>query len=227
MPRRRNASTSTGSNCVPAPASSSRLASCTRHRVAVRAVGEHGVVGVGDGEHARDERDALAGEAVRVAGAVPALVVVAQDRGDARQSGALGELRARVRMSLDGVVLAGLEPARLEQDRARHDDLADVVQQAGERRLRDAAAVEPGRVGQLDRDARDARRMLGVGRDLRVEPASQLEQAREVDALATVHRRMIDQVYARFASLARVSCRRKLPESRPEPRTQNSPTVRP
>ena len=78
----------------------------------------------------------------------------------------------------------GVEPARLEQHGARHDDLADVVQQAGERRLRDAAAVEPGRVGQLDRDARDSRRMLGVGGDLRVEPASQLEQAREVDALS-------------------------------------------
>ena len=97
-------------------------------------------------------------------------------------------------MALDRVVLARLEPARLEQDGARDDDLADVVQQAGERRLRDAAAVEPGRVGQLDRHARDARRVLRVGGDLRIQPASKLEQAREIDALATVHRRMIDQV---------------------------------
>jgi response regulator RpfG family c-di-GMP phosphodiesterase len=39
--------------------------------------------GVGDGEHPGDERDALADQAMRVAAAVPALVVVAQDRGDA------------------------------------------------------------------------------------------------------------------------------------------------
>ncbi len=99
-------------------------------------------------------------------------------------------------MALDRVVLARLEPARLEQHRARHDDLADVVEQAGERRLRDGAAVEAGRVGELDRDARDPGRVLGVGGDLRVEPACELEQAREVDALSLFHRRMIDQVSA-------------------------------
>ena len=42
----------------------------------VDAVGRHRVVGVGDEEDPRAERDLLAGEAVRVAGAVPALVVV-------------------------------------------------------------------------------------------------------------------------------------------------------
>ena len=122
--------------------------------------------------------------ALRIARAVPALVVVAQDRGDARQLGALGELGARARVALDRVVLARIEPARLEQHRARHDDLADVVEQACERRLRDGPAVEPGRVGELDRDARDPRGVLGVGGDLRIEPASELEQPREVDALA-------------------------------------------
>ena len=106
MPRRRNASTSTGSNCVPGAGLELLARLLHRHRVAVRAVGEHRVVGVGDREHARDERDALAGEAVRVAGAVPALVVVAQDRRDARQRSTLGQLGARARVALDGVVLA-------------------------------------------------------------------------------------------------------------------------
>jgi hypothetical protein len=131
---------------------------------------------------------------VRVAGAVPALVVVAQDRGDAGQLGALGELGARARMALHRVVLARLEPARLEQHGARHDDFADVVEQSRERRLRDRAPIEPGRVGELDRDARDARGMLGIGGDLRVEPARELEQPREIDALSLFHRRMIDQL---------------------------------
>ena len=46
-----------------------------REGVAVRAVGAHGVVGVGDGQDAGQQGDRLAGQAVRVALAVPALVV--------------------------------------------------------------------------------------------------------------------------------------------------------
>ena len=71
----------------------------------------------------------------------------------------------------------------LSRTGARDDDLAHVVEEPRERRLGDGAAVEARRVGELDRDARDAGRVLGVGGDLRIEPASELEQAREVDAL--------------------------------------------
>ena len=50
-----------------------------RVRGAVDAVGHHRVEGVADGDDAGAERDVLAGEAVGVAGAVPALVAGAHD----------------------------------------------------------------------------------------------------------------------------------------------------
>ena len=53
---------------------------CEAHRLAIGAVRGQRVERVGDREHARRERDLLALEAVRVAGAVPALVVVAHDQ---------------------------------------------------------------------------------------------------------------------------------------------------
>src|SRR5215510_8379044 len=46
----------------------------------IGAVERHGVEGIGDGEDAGAQRDLLALEAERVAGAVPALVVVVHDR---------------------------------------------------------------------------------------------------------------------------------------------------
>ena len=46
-----------------------------RKRAAVGAVAGHRVVGVGDGDDARDERDVVALQAERIAAAVPALVV--------------------------------------------------------------------------------------------------------------------------------------------------------
>jgi len=70
------------------------------------------------------------------------------------------------------------------------------VEQPRERRLGDGPAVEAGRIGELDRDARDPRRVLGIRGDLRIEPACELEQPREVDALSRFHLRMIDQLCA-------------------------------
>ena len=52
------------------------------HRAAVRPGGGHGVVGVGHGDHARERGNVFGGDPVGVAGAVPALVVAAHDRGD-------------------------------------------------------------------------------------------------------------------------------------------------
>src|SRR5215212_5390306 len=54
-----------------------------RQRATVRAVAGHRVVRVADEDHARAERDAVAGQSVGVAAAVPALVAVADQRADA------------------------------------------------------------------------------------------------------------------------------------------------
>ena len=56
-----------------------------RQRRAVGAVGDHGVVGVADGDDAGAERDVVAGEAVGVAGAVEALVRGADERRRSRR----------------------------------------------------------------------------------------------------------------------------------------------
>ena len=48
----------------------------------VRALGAEGVVDVDDRHEAREERDLLAAQPVRIAAAVPALVVVPDDRTD-------------------------------------------------------------------------------------------------------------------------------------------------
>jgi len=97
-------------------------------------------------------------------------------------------------MPLDLVELALVERTPLGQDRHRHGDLPDVVQQAAQRRERDVRAVQAGGVRKRERHARDARRVLGVGRDLGIQPARELEQPRKIDALSLVHPRMIDQV---------------------------------
>ena len=76
------ASTGPFSNCVPLPRTSCSIACFGRHRAAVGPGGGHGVVGVGNGDYARELRDVLGRDPVGVAGPVPALVVAADDRGD-------------------------------------------------------------------------------------------------------------------------------------------------
>ena len=91
---------------------------------------EH-VEDVGDRDEPRDERDRLPREPVRVAAAVPALVVRAGDPlGDREQLrvAALEHPGAEHRVGLDHLVLLRLQPPRLEQDRVRDGDLAEVVQ---------------------------------------------------------------------------------------------------
>ena len=66
-------------------------ASASRHRRAIRAVGDHGVVGVADGDDAGAERDVVAGEAVGVAGAVEPLVRGAHERRRGGEGGSAGE----------------------------------------------------------------------------------------------------------------------------------------
>src|SRR4051794_11670208 len=75
-----------------------------RQRGAVDAVDRHRLVGVGDGEDARLERDLVADEPVRVAAAVGTLVVRDDPRGDVLHVGPVHDQRAHL-----GVLLHLLE----------------------------------------------------------------------------------------------------------------------
>src|SRR5215211_1967695 len=99
------------------------------HALAVGAVARHGVVGVASEDDAGPERDLLAGEAIRIAAAVPALVGVAHERQDVRQEAHRREdALARRSVLLDGAALPWSQRARLGEDRLGHCELADVVE---------------------------------------------------------------------------------------------------
>src|SRR3970282_2729862 len=82
-----------------------------------------------DGDDAGAQGDALTAEAVRVALAVPVLVVVVDDGEDVHQERhALADLAAAVAVLLDDGELVRRELAALFEDGVRHDDLANIVQ---------------------------------------------------------------------------------------------------
>ena len=169
-----NASTTAGSNCVPLSADDdpARLGRA-RSAGAVGAVGRQRVERVGDREHARGERDVLAGQPVGVAVAVPALVVVAHDElGLAEEVDVAQDLPADDRVALHQRALGLVERLGLEEDRVGDRDLADVVQQEAEldlrvvgqrqrRRARDLQAVGGDALGVLARVG--VARLDGVG----------------------------------------------------------------
>ena len=76
-----NSSTRSGSNWMPRLALELVDRRDVGHGRAVRPVRDHRLVGVGDGDDARPDRDLRAGEAVRVAATVEPLVVMEHDRG--------------------------------------------------------------------------------------------------------------------------------------------------
>src|SRR5690606_7682417 len=81
-------------------------------------------------EDARVERDALAGEPVRVAVAVPALMVVADHPRDvAQERNGLQDVLADLGMAADRDVLLLRQTAGLVQDAVVDPDLADVVEE--------------------------------------------------------------------------------------------------
>lgn len=99
-----------------------------RQGSAVGSVRGHGVVRIGDGDDARAEGDLLAGEAVRVAGSVPALVVMADVQPPAAEHAELvGEFATLGRVVLDEGPLVLSERGLLEQDAVVGGDLAEVV----------------------------------------------------------------------------------------------------
>ena len=99
----------------------------TRRRV--RPVRRHRRERVAHEHDLRAERDVVAGQRVRVAAAVPALVAGADEPGDADERGSAGDdALADQRVAAQELPLGVVELAGLVQQRARDRDLADVVQ---------------------------------------------------------------------------------------------------
>jgi hypothetical protein len=119
-----------------------------RHAAAERPILAHGVEAIDDGEDAGRARNLFPFERVRVAEAVPAFVVVANDWDDRiREVDLFENLRADGRVNLHPLELGRGEFARLVQDVIGHGQLAHVVQQRarlqgfdlGRRQAEDAA----------------------------------------------------------------------------------------
>ena len=88
---------------------------------------------VGDGDDARAERDRGLGDAIGVARAVPALVVMAHDRPrSCEQVERLEQLVADLGVGFHDSALFLVQRARLQQDPVGDPDLADVVEDCAE-----------------------------------------------------------------------------------------------
>ena len=102
-------------------------------RPPVGSIGRHGVERVAGEDDSRLERDLLAGLAVGIAVAVPALMARAHDPADVLQLVDRGDdLRAELGMRLDQVALLLGQRPGLEENRVRNPDLADVVEESTE-----------------------------------------------------------------------------------------------
>src|SRR5688500_2509641 len=99
------------------------------YRIAVRALGRHGVEGVADGHDARPKRDVVPAQAVRIAAAVPALVARAnQARDGAKRRRGEQDALADQRMAPHEAPLDRIERAGLVEDGVGHRDLPHVVE---------------------------------------------------------------------------------------------------
>ena len=117
-----------------------------RHRDLVGPGGGHHLVGVGDGQDPRPERDVLAGEPVGIAGAVPLLVVVADGVGPGAEPGhqRFDEVCALLRVALERRPLLVVGTVGLVEDRAGHGQLADAAEQCPPAELVPLHVGEPG-----------------------------------------------------------------------------------
>jgi hypothetical protein len=96
----------------------------------------HAIECVAEGNDPRPDRDEVAAETVGIAAAVPALVMMPDDRGEsARQGERSADSFADHRMAPHDRPLVIGKLARFRQDRLGDSDLADVVQErpVGER----------------------------------------------------------------------------------------------
>ena len=112
--------------------------------------------GVADGDDPGGERDRVAAEAVRVAGAVVALVDGADERRDVvQQRDALQERGADRGVLLDLLELRGREASRLGEDLGANADLADVVQERGVAQRAQLGVGEAERAAGVEREVGD------------------------------------------------------------------------
>ena len=99
------------------------------HGPPVRAVIDHGVIGVHHGDHTGQKRNALPAQAIRISLAVPPLVMVQDILRDPLQLRiAVGDLIALFRVGTQDLPFFFRELSRLIQDLQRNADLADVMQ---------------------------------------------------------------------------------------------------
>ena len=139
---RSSASTASGANCVPRSRLHSASASASVERLAVDPARRHRVPRLGESEEPRPGRDRLAGDAVRIARAVPALVVVADPAELLLVERLDGDLGARVRMVADLLELGWRRAGRACGARPRRC-----------RACRRRAAARPARAGSQGRRA--------------------------------------------------------------------------
>ena len=103
-----------------------------RHAAAIRTIRRERVEAVDDRQDPRADRDVLAADAARVAGAVPVLVMAVHDRHDGiRELHEREDVRADVDVALHLLELRVRQLARLVEDVLGHGQLPGVVQQRG------------------------------------------------------------------------------------------------
>ena len=159
-------------------------------RAAVRPVGRHRVERVGDGDHARAQRDRVAEQSPGIAVAVDALVMVQHARHDVfHRRDRAQDRRTDAGVHLDHLAFVCVEPGRLEQHRVRNRDLAQIVQQRTAVDQLDLAR----RQLQLDGDRASVDRdPLGVAGGVRI---AQIQRPRH-------HPEGVDERRLRFAAAA-------------------------
>ena len=150
-----------------------------RQRLAIGPVAEHRPVGVAHRDEAAGERDPVRLDPVRVALAVPALVVEAHDGGHRLQA---GDVRERVGSPLrmaphDRPLVVGQRP-RLAQDAVGHPDLAQIVEPGGGGEVEEVGVGDAQAAADLAGQVTDLPGVLGGVAVAQVEQCAQRLHAR-------------------------------------------------
>src|SRR5690606_11784170 len=156
----------------------------------------HRVEGVGEIDDPRLERDRFADEALGIAFAVEALVVIEDERQDGREeSDRLKDVDAALRVLLDDLELLLGEPALLRDDPLADRDLPDVMELRRDAEALDLLGSEPQLLADADGVMGDARAVAaGVG-VLGLERISEAADRREEGLLkVAVEDRVVDGI---------------------------------
>src|SRR5919109_163366 len=151
-------------------------------RSLVGAVCRHRVPGVREADDVCLLRDRVAAEPVGIAAAVPALVVVADERDRRAEAAELADDRRAVdRVPLDRLELLRGQSRGLREDRVRHGELPDVVEERGVAEHVEALRRKPELLADRERDRLHALRVSGgigvLGLDRGVQRLDRLERA--------------------------------------------------